>query len=257
MASQAVWKGYERASAERIARTICMVSGEVGSGKTRFGLTGPGPVFIQSLDKGLEGVVESILEDTPAKEIYYKEYNWNPTAEFTQQGAVEIRDETVADFLHGLEHARTIIWDKETDMRALFAYAEFGDPMAGNIKDWDKLNQRYFHLINKAKSTPGVNVIFIQSMKNEWLMEPGGVDQNTGKRKTKMQMTGKRIRAGYDRLDELVMAELHFVREAGEFKIQVGKCRQNSALQDQEFGGMTLPEFGTLLMPETSEQDWQ
>jgi hypothetical protein len=205
----------------------------------------------------MEGVVEAILEDSPEKEIYVKEYEWNPTSDFDQDAAIGVRDAIIADFNHGLEHGRSIIWDKETDVRAVFQYAEFGSPIDGNIKDYDKLNQRYFHLINKAKSVPGVNVFFIQSMKNEWSMTDGGVDSNTGKRKTKMQQTGRRIKAGYDRLDELVMAELHCRRENGEFFIDVGKCRQNATLQDQTFPGMTFSEFGTLLMPGTTEEDWQ
>lgn len=256
-----VWDGYQRAAADRSCRSIMMASGEVGTGKTLFGLTGPSPVLVQSLDMGMEGVVESVLEDDPSKEIYVKEYEWNPTDDFTQEQAIEIRDQVIADFLHGLEHARMIVWDKETDIRALFSYAEFGGPTEGNVRDWDKLNTRYFHLINKAKSTPGVSVLFIQSMKNEWLMADAGVDNATGRRKTSMKQTGKRLRAGYDRLDELVQTEMHFVREKGEegpeFKIQVGKCRQNTQLQDKEFPGMTFAEFGQLLMPNTEASDWQ
>lgn len=252
-----VWDGFDRAGAQRQHRMIWMGSGEVGSGKTRFGLTAPGPILIQSLDKGLEGVVEPILEEFPDKEIYFKEYEWNPTDDFDQDKAVEIREEIKKDFLHGLKYAKTLIWDKETDVRQVFQYAEFGSPTDGNPKDYDKLNMQYFHLINKAKTTPGVNVGFIQSMRNEWVMKDAGVNLATGKKKTSMNQTGRRIKAGYDRLDELVFAELHFERREGEFFIQVGKCRQQPTMQDQEFAGMPFSDFGQLLMPGTSEEDWQ
>lgn len=250
------WANYDRATVERVCRTIWMASGEVGSGKTRFGLTAPGPILVQSLDRGLEGVIEGILTDMPEKEIYVKEYDWNPN-NFTQEDAIAIRDAIIEDFTHGLEHAKTVLWDKETDIREVFQYAEFGDPIGGNIKDYAKLNSRYFHLINQVKSVKGVNFGLFQSMKNEWVVGEGKVNPSTGERKKTFNQSGKRIRAGYDRLDELVMTELHFVRTAGEFSIEIGKCRQNPKLQDKTIPGMTFSEFGTMLMEGTEESEWQ
>jgi len=260
MAQSSVWKGYDRASIASLPRTIWLGSGEVGTGKTRFGLQMPAPILVQSLDKGMEGVVDQILAEQPDKEIYVREYDWNPQADnFSQEVAIELRDKILADFEHGKKHARSILWDKETDIRAVFQYAEFGGPTnAGNIKDYDRLNQRYFNLINGAKNVPGLNFGLIQSMKDEWQStDSGKVDQNTGKRKKEMSKTGRRIRAGFDRLDELVMTELHFVRENGEFSIMVGKCRQNSSLMDQTIPACTYAELGAMLVSGTEEGDWQ
>lgn len=253
------WAGYDKAGATPNCRSIILASGEVGTGKTRFALTAPGPILVQSLDKGLEGVVEPILAEMPNKEIYVREYDWNPQAEdFSMETAQQLRDRIIADFMHALKHARTIVWDKETDVRSVFQYAEFGGPAeGGNIKDYDRLNQRYFHLINAVKSHPGVNAIFIQAMKDEWGKGADKVDRDTGKVKKSFEKTGRRIRAGFDRMDELVFNELHFVRENGEFTIQTGKVRQNGTLSDQTFPGMTFAEFGQLLMPDTEESDWQ
>lgn len=251
------WSTYQRASSDRICRTIWLASGEVGTGKTRFGLTGPQPVFVQSLDKGLEGVVEDLAAD---KEVYFKEYDWAPVEgeEFSQQQAIELREAILTDFNHALQHARTIIWDKESDIREVFQYAEFGSPMGNNIKDYAKLNQRYFNLINHVKSVPNVNFGLIQAMKDEWVVgDSGKVDQNTGQKKKSFNKSGRRIRSGYDRLDELVMLELHFRREAGEFFIDIGKCRQNAQLMDQTIPAMAFSEFGQLLLPNTSAEDWQ
>lgn len=252
------WAGYERAASNRICRTIWLASGEVGTGKTRFGLTGPQPVFVQSLDKGLEGVVEELVAD--GKEIYYREYDWAPEEgqEFSQEKAIELRESILADFNHALKYARTILWDKETDIREVFQYAEFGSPMGNNIKDYAKLNQRYFNLINHVKSVPGVSFGLIQSMKDEWVVgDSGKVNPNTGEMKKSFNKSGRRIKAGYERLDELVMTELHFRRENGEFFIDIGKCRQNSQLMDQSILAMSLGEFGQLLVPGSTAEDWK
>lgn len=252
------WQDYNKATADASLRTIWMASGEVGSGKTRFGLTGPSPILVQSLDMGTEGVVEQVLKEFPDKQIYIKEYDWDPSTDFSQQKAVEIRDAIVADFMFGLKNARTILWDKETDIREVFQYAEFGGPTDGNIKDYAKLNARYFHLINTAKKTPGVNFGLFQAMKDEWMIgDSGKVNPTTGEKKKSFNKTGKRIRAGFERLDELVMTEMHFVRHGGEFSIEIGKCRQNTALQDKEFGGMTFSDFGQLLIDGTEAGDWE
>lgn len=265
MAKDAVWSGYQRASKTTVPRTIFMASGEVGTGKTWMGLQMPGPLLVQSLDAGMEGVVDRWLEDHPDAEIYVKEYDWNPNGEdFTQEKAQEIREEILTDFDYAKRHARSILWDKETDVRSCFQYAEFGGPATGvNIKDYDKLNQRYFHLINGVKKVPGLNFGMIQSMRDEWVTSnSGAVNQNTGQRKKEMSKSGKRIRAGFDRLDELVMTELHFVRdEAAEFddkfQIWIGKCRQNPRMMDQKIPACTFAQLGTMLVPGTNEEDWQ
>lgn len=249
------WSKYARATAQAAYRIIGMSSGEVGTGKTHFWLTGPGPILVQSLDKGLEGVVDRIMRDQPEKGIYVREYDWDPqAAHFTQQTAIDLRDQIIADYEFGLAHARTILWDKETDIWEVFRYAEFGGP-SDAPKDYARLNQRYYQLINRAKATPAVNVGFVQSMKDEWLSEKV-IDRQSGASKSKPVQTGRRIRTGFSRLDELVFVELHHRRENGQFKLDIGKCRQNADLMDQTFLGMTLPELGQLIMPETREEDW-
>lgn len=252
------WSTYELATADKSYRQIALLSGEVGTGKTRYALTSPGPLLVQSLDRGTEGVVEQILEDMPDKKVYVKEYEWNPdgdSGDFTQEDAIKVRDEIIKDFEFARTHGHGALWDKETDIWKVFRYAEFGGP-SDAPKNYDRLNQRYFHLINLAKSTPGFNFFLIQSMKDEWGTEVV-VDQNSGGRKKKPIQTGRRVRQGFDRLDEIVFTEMHFIRKDGEFMFQIGKCRQNSALMDQEIPAVTFAEFGTLLYPSTSEEDWQ
>lgn len=235
---------------------ITLISGEVDTGKTRLTLTAPGPILVQSLDQGMEGVVEKILGDPsdpaydPDKEIYVKEYDWNPsTNDFSQDYAIELRDEIKQDFEFGLKHANTIVWDKETDIWQVFRYAEFGAP-SDSPRNFARLNQEFFKLINSAKSS-NVNYFLIQSMKDEWVSE-----KKAGENKTKGVQSGRRIRSGFDRLDELVLMEIHCTYEAGDFYMEVGKSKQNKELTGEKFAAVPFAELGQMIYPDTTEEDW-
>lgn len=254
------WSQFKRATSDRRLRTIALVSGEVDTGKTRLGLTGPGPILVQSLDKGMEGVVERILGDpsdpaySPDKEIYIREYDWNPAKDdFSQDYAIDLREQIKSDFAYGLKNACTILWDKETDIWQVFRYAEFGAPNDAP-KNYPRLNQEYFRLINSAKESD-VNFFMIQSMKDEWVSEKT-VDRNTGQSKTKGVSSGRRVRSGFDRLDELVLMEIHCTYEAGKFWFEIGKSKQNKNLTGETMEAVTLPELGTLIFPDTTVEQW-
>ena len=119
-------------------RLVWAAHGEVGTRKTTFGLEAPGPIVVFSLDQGLEGVINRVLktyreEHDAKKAIYVKEYAWSPGQfgddnEAAQAAASDLRDELSADYEHALTVARTILWDKETNIWELFRYAEFGAP---------------------------------------------------------------------------------------------------------------------------------
>jgi len=244
---------FKKADSERRCRTIGLSVGEVGTGKTSFWLTAPGPIFVASLDKGLEGIIE---EHAGKKEIYFKEYDWSAGKEdFSQEYAVEVRDEILRDYEIALEHARTIVFDKETSIWEVFRYAEFGGPTDAP-KDYAKLNQRYINLINMAKAG-SVNFGLIQSMKNEW---GSYTNPTTGKKSG--APTGERVPVGFSQANELVYVEMLHRRQVvkdgpSEFYFDIGKCRQNTALQDQTFPACSFSEFGQLLIEGSEEGDWQ
>lgn len=244
---------FKKADSERRCRTIGLSCGEVGVGKTSFWLSAPGPILVQSLDKGLEGIIEKHAQ--AGKDIYFEEYDWSAGKEdFSQDYAVEIRDKIMEDFVIALEHARTVLWDKETNIWEVFRYAEFGGPTDAP-KDYAKLNQRYINLVNLAKEGT-INFGLIQSMKNEW---GSYTNPNTGKKSG--APTGQRIPVGFSQANELVYVEMLHRREAvkdsvSEFYFDIGKCRQNTALQDQTFPASTFAEFGQLLIEGSEEGDW-
>ena len=245
---------FDRATTDLKPRIIANSVGEVGSGKTSFWLGAPGPIVIQTLDLGLEGVVETYAAD---KEIYIATYDIGQTIgeSFTHALAVVARDKFIADFEAAVLSARTIVWDRETDVFSLFQFAEFGTDDAYGAappKDWDKLKGKIRRMIAMAKASD-VNFGLIQGLRNEWIPQ---VNKKTGK--TAAGQSGKRIPAGMDDIDALVHTNLMHARDGKEFSITVGKSRGPGGydIQDETFTGLSFAELAQLIYPDTTEEDW-
>lgn len=254
---EAAWTArFTKADADPKPRIVGLSIGEVGSGKTAFWLSAPGPIVVFSFDQGLEGVIEDFQK---VKDIYVKEYEWMPTEDTSQEEAVELRDVFSEDFEAALQNARTLVVDKETMLWELMRYAEFGAPNDAP-RNYPALNQRMRRLLNMPKATD-VNFGIIEGMKDQWVTR-GKADGGT-----KGVNTGARIRKGFDEADELVHVVLTHVRENGEFQYTVGKSRGpgGHTVQDQTFIVATDPEeklnafkeFGMRIFPESSDSDWE
>lgn len=237
---------YTKADDTLKPRIVGVSVGEVGTGKTNFWLGAPGPIVVQTLDQGLEGVVENF---TRVKDIYVANYDMGLSVgeTYTHDMAVEARDKFIEDFEHAITHARTIIWDRESDMFSLFSYAEHGTPdkyQAGTPKDWDKLKGTIRRLIAMAKASD-VNFGMIQGLRDEWA-------------KGKMGKTGARVRDGMEGISALAHIDIEHTRVNGKFAITIGKCRGPGSLDlmDQTLEGLTFTEFAMLVFPESSEEDW-
>ena len=247
---------YTKAAGNARQRLIWRGYGEPGSRKTSFGLEAPGPIVVFSFDKGLEGVVERYQND---KDIYVKEYDWSPTEDLDQAAAIDLRDEFIADFEHAIQHARTVLIDKETDLWELFRYADFGAPNDAP-RNYPQLNQRYRKYINMPKATD-INFGLIQGMKDEWktIIKKDGSGE-------KGAPSGKRISQGFGELEGLVHLNLHHTGQSiRSWAIEVGKARgpggQDVAERrfgpDEGFQGITFTEFAMMVFPGTTEEDWQ
>lgn len=236
-------------------RIIASSQGEVGTGKTQWWLGAPGPIIIQTLDQGLEGVVEPFTRE---KDIYIADYDLGltPGESFTHALAVEARDKFVADFEHALTVARTIVWDRESDMWNLFFFAEFGTDdafAAAPPKDWDKLKGHIRRLISLAKATD-VNFGIIRGMKNEWA---SSINKRTGAKGA--AQTGNRVPAGMEDIDALAHIVIEHTRVNGEFAINVSKSRGpgSGEVQDRTFSNITFSEFAQLVFPDSTEEQWR
>lgn len=239
-------------------RLIAASFGEVGTLKTSFWASAPGPILFQSTDNGLEGVIDIALPDgRPAyqdqKEIYIATYDAN-TDGLDQDAAIETRDRFIEDFEHAIGRVRTIVWDKETQVYEIFRYAEFGAP-SDNPSNYYPLYQKYRRLINRAKASD-INLGFIQGMKTPWVPK---VNKRTGAAGA-ARSDGERVRRGMPEIEELVHINVEHVhsREEG-FMLNIGKSRgpggreiQNTSIPYVEF-----PDFATLVFPDTDASDWE
>ena len=253
---------YERATTDAKHRIIGASFGEVGSGKTSWWLGAPGPIVVQPLDQGLEGVVEPFV--AAGKEIYIANYDLGkaPGSEFTVSMAQEAIQKFIEDFEHAVQHARTVVWDRETDLWRMWFFAEFGTDDAFGAappKDWDRLKGKIRRLIAMAKATD-INFGIIQGMKNEW-----GSKVNNGTGARAMAQTGARKRDGMDDIDALVHINVEHVRDNGRMAITVGKSRGpgSRAIQDQTFTvgedncDLTgFADFAQLVFPDSDPSEW-
>jgi hypothetical protein len=245
---------YTKATTDLKPRIIANSVGEVGTGKTSFWLGAPGPIVIQTLDLGLEGVVESHAD---SKDIYIATYDIGQTIgeSFTHALAVEARDKFIADFEDAIQKARTIVWDRETDVFSLFQFAGFGTDDAYGAappKDWDKLKGQLRRMVAMAKASD-VNFGLIQGMKNEWVPQ---VNKKTGAKAA--GQSGRRIAAGMDDIDALVHTNLFHERTGKDFNVTVGKSRGPGgfAIQDETFTNVSFVELAQLIFPDSDESDW-
>ena len=241
---------FPRASSAVKPRLVWASYGEVGSGKTHFALSAPGPIVVQSFDRGLEGVVEPFV--TTGKDVRVVEYEWSPTDQLAQDEAIKLRDRFIRDYEIAIQHAKTVLWDRESDIWELFRYAEFGAP-SDAPKNYSALNQRYRKYINMAKATD-INFGCIQSVKTAW---DSTINPRTGREQPRP--TKERERTGFKELEGIVHIDLHHRREDGHFYIDVGKSRGPGGqdVQDQSFMDFSFTDLAMMIFPDTSEADWQ
>jgi hypothetical protein len=246
---------FKLATSLATPRIIAASVGGPGAGKTEFWLGAKPPIVFMSLDHGLEGVVDKYQEryaeehEGAMKDIRVVEYDWSPTKEDEAQDgfkdeAIKLRNKFIEDFEFACKHARTVVWDKETDVWNLFRYAEFGTPKADVPRDFDKVNQTMRKYVNYPKKLT-INFGLIQDVKEEW------ASQN--------KKTGGVKRAGFREVEGLIHVDLWHERREGKFYTLVGKARGKGAadVQDKEFENFTFTQLGIALFPDTEVEDWE
>jgi hypothetical protein len=261
---------FTLARAEYDHRFVLSLDGEVGTGKTHFACTAPAPILIQNIDKGTDFVVEKFRQE--GKTIYDESYTWNPGEEADEDDKnAGLQDEAKAvlkkweeDFYYALANgARTIVWDTESRIWQVTRYAYFGAPNADNPRNYDAPNQRYEAMIQKAKETPGVNLILLRSMKDKW-GNYGAVNKQTGQRG--FGKGGREI-WGYEHLPGMMQLELTILYRSekeqtdagdgnGAYVFRFGKCRPNEEYQFTVQPRCSFPQLGALLIEDSTEDDW-
>lgn len=259
------WGDFTPVSEEIPYRSIFRSWGAEKCGKNDFGLTGPGPVAIQSFDVGLEGMVEKFVKGFerngvtyPPKEIRRTEYEFDKGA-FDQKAAQDIIDRFETDYRIALKKARLIQWDTETEFWEVCRYAKFGKK-SDAPNHYEELNAWYRDLIQQAYDS-NVSLQLIQKVKEKW----GTVKKQNkdGRIVDSPYPTGEFEPTGFKEAGYIVQANLKhsFVPatdgEPSKFVVKVINCRQNMAVAGEEFDNLDFPTFGQMVFPESDESDWQ
>jgi len=244
------WGNFKPASTVVPFRLIWRSYGPEKVGKNYFGLTGPGPIAIQSFDIGLEGVVEQFAQK---KEIVVTHYEFDKN-DCTQDAAIDIRDRFIGDYTVALTKAKTIQWDTETELWEIFRFAEFG-VMSDAPKNYVGLNAKYRDLIQQAY-TANVNLQLIQKVKEKW----GTIQKvnREGRLVDSPYPTGEMEPTGFKEAGYIVQANIRhsWDKEAG-FGIHVLNCRQNMSVAGETYYNISLPELGQLVFEDSDEDSWR
>ena len=238
-------------------RLIVALDGLEKEGKTNFALTMPGPIAYQSLDIGLEGVVEKFQT---AKQIFLAEYGILVSKGDSQEAIMakalpeyekfvkDYKDVMIPGFKTG--KIRSGVWDTGSEIWELQRLARFGKLTQVMPHHYTALNLEYQNLIKEVYETPG-NLCILHKLKPEWKDNPA-----TGKG----NKTGNYERSGFGGTGFLVQVNATAWRDkdTGTFHITVKDCRQNPSIMGLDLEGdlATFPWLAVNVYPDTSLDDW-
>lgn len=234
--------------ADRHPRIIISTEGAEGSGKTRFALSAPGPIWWQDFDFGLEGVegAEKVAEH---KTYDLMAASWQSESE-QRKYALDTMRRYVADFREGLaKKARTLVTDT-------FTAAWAGQRFARSDDKYIEMETEFKSLVQAAYASPHTNVILIHHMRADWKKTSDG----------KSYKAGTFSRDGMDGIAAMVQLALRqrFVQpvpeqkagvmvvramEPGRFELDVLKSRDNIGLVGQTYPGMDFTTLCSLVAP--------
>jgi hypothetical protein len=247
-------------------RMVVALDGLEKMGKTSWALTAPGPIAIQNLDIGAEGVIQKFQSE---KQIWLAEYGVRPEKGDSQdkvmQRAAPEWENFVKDWKDVVVPAlkaktiRTAIWDTGSEIWELQRLARFGKLTQILPHNYTALNAEYQGLIREVYETTG-NLIILHKLKAEWKDNPA-----TGKG----NKTGQYERAGYAGTGFLVQINATVWRErkptdgqtsgpTGSFHLTVRDCRQNPAVAGLDLVDemATFPWLGVHVYPDSDLSEW-
>lgn len=260
MSTQLDWSKFEMLSTDTPGSITWASRGGDGSGKSYFGCTAPGPIFVAGFDPhGMSRVDPEIRE---GKEIRIGRYGFAELKALGEDRAAVklaarvIWDRFVDDYTVALKHVRTVLWDREDLAWELLRYASFGGEKNTGSKtgqlDYGDLNAEYVGLIQMAKEN-NVNLGLLSGLTDEWVSK-----FNAQKGVMERHNTGKQIPDGFRKVaDHVDLTLLHFwSAEEKEYMTRVGKFPAKE-WKDQDCPNLTFPMMASLAFPTTSIEDWQ
>jgi|SRR5581483_4087082 len=221
-------------------RLIVSISGKPKEGKTHFSLTAPGPIAIQNIDDGLEGVAEKFISD---KEIHEAKYAIG--LPMKQSECQKVYDQLINDYkaFLGSSHIRTIVHDTSTELWEIIRMNRLGKLAQVLPHNYAPANADFREMIRLAYQSDA-NLILLGKSKKEYINE---------------QFSGKYIRAGFSDLEFLVQVVGDMSKLSdGRFKLTVKSCRQNTSLEGKDFVGddCNFLSLAKAVYPSSTTEEW-
>lgn len=245
-------------------RSIIWASrGGDGSGKSFFGLTAPGPIFVCGFDQnGLDRVDKTLRAQ---REIRIGRYGFNPVIykgdrKKIRDAAAPIWERFVEEYLTALDHMKaigrgTVLWDREDMSWGLRRYAEWGAQKNEGSKtgalDYGDLNEEYIGLLQRAREC-GVNLGLLQGLTDKWVAK-----FNSQSGKMQNYNTGEMVPDGFKKLADYVDITLdhRWDAKAKEYVSTIRKFPVK-AEKDKDYANFDFFMMASLAFPDSDPVRW-
>lgn len=251
--AQTAWNNFDVLSDEPPSSLTWASTGGEGSGKSWFGLTAPGPIFVAAFDAfGMNRVSPEVKK---GKDIRISRFAFNPTKYKTEKevatAANDLWKKFLADYKTALDNGvRTVLWDREDMAYKLQRYASFGGSSAAP-KEYEDLYIEYVGLIQEAQAR-GVNLGLLRGLREKWVSK-----YDAGKGKMVGHNTGDMIAAGMKNVPDQVDVVLYHRWDETE-KAYVTKIDKftNSEYRGLEIPNLTFGQMAYAAFPNSDEASW-
>jgi hypothetical protein len=252
------WQTYEILSEDDPTSITWTSCGGDGSGKSYFGCTAPGPIFVCAFDPyGMSRVDKTIRT---GKEIRIGRYGFNSIIysgdrDKIRKAAIPVWERFVEEYRTALHNARTVLWDREDMSWGLRRYAAFGGQKNEGSRlgalDYGDLNEEYTGLLQEAKDAQ-VNLGLIQGLTDEWITK---FDSGSGKMKS--YRTGKEIPDGFRRAKDLADITLDHRWDAvtKQYVAKIGKF-PTKQYKGTEIANLSFGEMAICAFPDSNVETW-
>ena len=231
--------GFIGPDTERQRFQCWLGSGKIKTGKTRFGLTFPGPIAVINFDRQ----IEDLIAEFPDVDVVVKRLEQSPWgATQAEAQALEMDFSRALKAAHANPHIRTVMIDKVTTLWELVRFAEFGKLAGVRPRNYEAANLRMRGYLSLYQAS-GKNAYYVEDVKDEWLDD---------------KPTGRVIRDGFKQSAGIAQVVVSFDREGKSFGMAFDECI-NSTLIGTRFNGedINFKGLAPLVMPEIDPAVWE
>lgn len=222
-----------------------LVSGKTKVGKSRFGLTMPGPIAVINFDRSLI----DLLPQFPKKDILLLDLSGEYAGGLDAAKAKRLESAFAKAWETALSspEVRSVMVDKTSTLWEIVRWAEFGKIDRVMPHHYVPVNTRMRSYI-AAVIASDKNVLLIDDSKEEWVNE---------------KPTGRLVRDGFKHADSLVQISASMdrrVRDEGKpFVMTIDTCSMNAELVGWEFedANINFAEVASMAVPDSNREDWE